>query len=370
MKQVFFTLFLLHCSIWSIAQYWNFDAKNIPIRRVNGLVGNAVAMNDQYAIVGTPGYSFFNSFPPITITSAGTAAVLEKDASGHWVMIQNLLPNLLQGNFDQAGSAVALEGNIAVVGAPFANSVNRQNCGRIDIYTRDATLGWEYTKSFYGSYSNENLGTSLAMKDGRIYAGAPNYNNAQGLIQIYKQDALGTWNTEATIVGYTGTNRFFGSSIAAKDSTVFIGVPGSSQVVRCDKTTTWSSLFSQVIYGTMSQTSNDFGSSIAIHDSLLVIGAPAHNNNEGLAFALLPNPATGDWEMVDTIYNPSPMADEYFGAQVSVYQNKVVIASPEEKTDANNANPLNEAGAAFIYYDWDNNNQWSLLQKIISPDRD
>ncbi|MCP4438042.1 MAG: T9SS type A sorting domain-containing protein [Aureispira sp.] len=369
MKRLLFTFFALYISGISTAQYWNFDAKNVPPsseRNSNAFMGNAVAINDQYAIVGVPGYS--SSF--FGYTAVGTAAVYEKNGAGVWVSAGPLYPNITPQNFDQAGMAVALEGNIAVLGAPFANDGTKQNCGRIDIYARDA-LGWKYQISHYGTNANDNLGQSLTMKDGRIYAGAPNYNNGQGYVRIYNQNSFGSWTLETTLTGISGANRFFGAAIAAKDSTVFVGVPGLSQVFRYEKGATWPFAFDQVIYGyNISQANNFFGSAMAMDDSLLVIGAAAHNNNEGLACALRPNTTTGDWGIVDTIYNPSPDTDDYFGAQISVYNNKIVIATPEETTDENETNPLNDAGAAFIYYDWNNNSKWSLFQKIVSPDRD
>lgn len=369
MKKLLFTFLTLYISGISTAQYWNFDAKNVPPntnRNTNAFMGNAVAINDQYAIIGVPGYS--NSF--FGYTSIGTGAVYEKNGAGVWVAVPPLSPNLTIQNFDQAGASVALEDNIAVLGAPFANNGTKQNCGRIDIYSRDAN-GWKHQTSFYGNNANDNLGQSLTMKDGRIYVGAPNYNNGQGYVRIYKQDAFGAWTLETTLTGVGGANRFFGAAIAAKDSTVFVGVPGLSQVFRYEKGATWPFAFDQVIYGAnISQANNFFGAAMAMDDSLLVIGAPTHNNNEGVACALRPNATTGDWDILDTIYSPSPNTDDYFGAQISVYNNKIVIATPEETTDENEANPLNDAGAAFIYYDWNNDNKWSLFQKIVSPDRD
>ncbi len=68
-----------------------------------------------------------------------------------------------------------------------------------------------------------------------------------------------------------------------------------------------------------------------------------------------------DWTEV-----PQLVDDDAFA--VDIGGNYAIVGDKNNNTDANNDNNLLRAGAAFIY-EWDGNNNWNLVQKIVASDR-
>lgn len=67
------------------------------------------------------------------------------------------------------------------------------------------------------------------------------------------------------------------------------------------------------------------------------------------------------------ILNPTPDNADGFGVDVAIDGNLAIVGAWHERTNAANANPINNAGAAYIYQR--SNGTWTLVQKLVPNDR-
>jgi len=164
-------------------------------------------------IVGAPGSSFFN---PAALPgepenpTAGQAFIFEStDAGLTWTpqatlnALSAFEPPIL--NQDLFGSAVAIDGGIAVIGAPFQAA----DTGRAYVAEFDGASGtWTLDNDdvIRGFASGDDLGTAVAVQGGTVAVGVPGADAPDdgigggpgirtGTVRIVEQDAGGEWTT-------------------------------------------------------------------------------------------------------------------------------------------------------------------------------
>ncbi len=87
---------------------------------------------------------------------------------------------------DQYGKAVAIDGDTAVVGAPFANVGGHADQGAVYVYTLDDDTWVQSAKlTADDGAANDLLGWSVAIDGDTIVAGAIGYNNSSGLVYTF-----------------------------------------------------------------------------------------------------------------------------------------------------------------------------------------
>jgi len=67
------------------------------------------------------------------------------------------------------------------------------------------------------------------------------------------------------------------------------------------------------------------------------------------------------------ILNPTPDNADGFGVDVAIDGELAIVGAMQERTDAANANPIDNAGAAYIYQR--SSGAWTLVQKLVPNDR-
>ena len=96
--------------------------------------GSAVAISGNYAIVGAPQLEANPKGP-------GDAYIFERSGDTWELKAKDLLPFLKRENASAFGSAVAISGEYALVGASFAESF-KPDKGIVYVFKRDPVLGW------------------------------------------------------------------------------------------------------------------------------------------------------------------------------------------------------------------------------------
>jgi hypothetical protein len=114
------------------------------------VLGSAVAISGNYAIVGAPNDDDNG-------TDSGSAYIFERDASGIWKQKQKLLAKDTDPNTDSAskandhfGSSVAISGDFAIVGAPDDDDKG-DGSGAAYIFKRDANGVWQQRQKITAS---------------------------------------------------------------------------------------------------------------------------------------------------------------------------------------------------------------------------
>lgn len=155
--------------------------------------------------------------------------VFEQDPIGNWQPFTQISPIDENGNpisVNGFGTSVALEGDKLIVGSPLENTRR----GATYIFERKL-LGWEQIAKLeiVNSDLNDRFGSSVAISDSMALVGArfaDNLERSSGLAYLFKQNAQGIWE-QASILSAPDENDGdgFGQSVALSGSTAMVGAP-------------------------------------------------------------------------------------------------------------------------------------------------
>lgn len=181
--------------------------------RTGGQFGTSVALSGNTLAGGAPNYHRGNK------ANSGALFIFANNGAG-WTQQANLLPSNQSGLF--VGQSVALAGNTVVAGGPGASG-----SGRAYVYTRSGTTwGGLTTLAPVGGANGDQFGASVAVQGGIAIVGAPNATGAGGATsgKAYVFSTVGVQlNTFVASDNAAGDN--FGASVAADGGRAVIGAP-------------------------------------------------------------------------------------------------------------------------------------------------
>lgn len=120
-----------------------------------------------------------------------------------------------------------------------------------------------------------------------------------------------------------------------------------------------------------------FGNAISISGNYAVVGA-FNDDGAGDGKPVVPYSGSaylffndnGTWKQIRKIYQPVREIGSYFGKSVCIKDDYMIIGS-ESETDANGLNPIQGAGAAYLYAkNQGGPDNWGLVKKMVSPTRE
>ena len=156
MKKIFLALNLIIASIGATAQIFDAPVKAVASDRQSGnQFGSAVAVSGNYAVVGAADISGGQ-----VSNSAQSAYVYERKSTGNWVQVQKLVaPDKEAG--DNFGQSVSISGNYIIVGSPYhskdANGGNViSGAGAAYIFERNASGTWTQVKKLVATDRSAN----------------------------------------------------------------------------------------------------------------------------------------------------------------------------------------------------------------------
>ena len=216
-------------------------------------------------------------------------------------------------------------------------------------------------------------------------SGADSLTNA-GSAYIFKNNA-GTWTQVQKIVAADrGANDQFGYSVAISGDYAIVGAYGEDEDTLGVNTLYWAGaayIFKNNA-GTWSQVqkivaadrgaSDYFGTSVAISGDYAIVGAYVEDEDAsganplpeaGSAYIFKNN--AGTWSQVQKIVAADRGLDDWFGYSVAISGDYAIVGAYGDYQDASGANPLSYAGSAYIFKN--NVGTWSQVQKIVASDR-
>lgn len=240
-------------------------------------LGESVAISGDYAIIGADGNSF---------STAGTAYVFRRTGENVWTDGEALVPEFPPSVGDSFGSAVALSGDTAVVGASGASS----NEGRAYLFRRTGTSWGQGAELDPGAYqSNALFGLSLSMTDDTIVVGEPGAGD--GRVVVFERAGTDWSTATVTPIEPTGgaiANSGFGGSVAVSGDFIAVGAPdiapaGAAYLFRQTEGGGWTdTLFEPA--GTDAARS-EFGGAIALDGTTVIVGDDFYDSERGAAYA-------------------------------------------------------------------------------------
>ena len=112
-----------------------------------------------------------------------------------------------------------------------------------------------------------------------------------------------------------------------------------------------------------------FGRSVAISGNYAVVGGLDNSTAEKAGAAYIFHNDAGTWKFVKKLTADPQVAGEEFGISVAISGDYVVVGSYKDDEDANEENPLADAGSIYIYGK-DVGTGWGLIKKIVPTDRE
>jgi len=267
-----------------------------------GAFGSAIAVGGREVYVGQPG----NSYGP------GVVYVFRADAQGAWggSRAAKKITRADASNDDGFGSAIAVDGNILLIGDAKADSES----GVVYVFTRDGTGGWRQTGSFTAPerHAGDAFGSSIVLANGRAYIatgirgfGSMVFTRRSGSVFVFRNTGGGgTWSAETTLTSSdTSGGATFGNAIAASGSRVMIGNfradsgNGAVYVFNRDAAGGWKLETKISPPGPVTGRNSGFGSSLVLRGDSAFIGA-INDRGAGAVWVFARDSAGGRWNPV------------------------------------------------------------------------
>jgi hypothetical protein len=280
-------------------------------------------------------------------------------------------PSTAPQAFAESGSAVAVDGNLIVVGAPL-DDLGGAEVGVVNVF--DATTGARlHTIPNPSPDEGARFGASVAISGSRVVVGAP-YSFHGGSAYVYD---LSSATPTVPVVVLDNPNPMgassFGAAVAISGTKIVVGVPqgwpfgltqfGTAYVfdlagaTPTTPTLELSTGFYPLRY---------FGTSVAISGDYVLVGATGRNDDpmvsrSGGVYLYKLTDSIPDWPIA-TIANPLGPLDSQFGCALAVSGNKAVVGASSAGA--------NGAGAVYVFQFGPGYNPNTTLTALNRPTTD
>jgi FG-GAP repeat len=316
--------------------------------------GSAVALDGPIALVGAPHRSEGAN------RLEGAVYVFTRRGSA-WIQTAELTtPD--GGVSDEFGAAVALSGDLAVVGAPYHAVGSSIEQGAAYVFHWDGS-SWsevaELTAADGGEY--DNLGIAVAVSGPTVVVGSDDHqvgrNEEQGAAYVFEQRGA-SWTQAAELVGADGKPEdFFGSSVAVSGRAVVVGAPDDSAgslrpVGEADVFTRsgreWTQTAALVATPARGARRTSFGCSVSVAPGLVVVGGEGHqvagHREQGLAYVFTGGGSS--WSAAGQLSADDGGQYDNLGAAVALWGHAAIAGAPGHGTDGRRSQ-----GAAYVFAD-------------------
>lgn len=309
--------------------------------------GYAVAVDGDRAVIGSR----------LDDNFAGSAYFFARSGAG-WAF-----DGVVQGTLDAGdfyATDVAISGETAVVNAAEEDDAR----GAAYVYVRSAG-SWSLQARLTASDATRGaaFGSAVAIDGDTLVVGAP-FDEMIGAAYVFVRSGT-TWSQEAKL---TSDDRegsdFFGSSVGISGDTALVGAPfdddrggmSGSAYVFTRSGTTWTQRAK--LTASDGGAEDQFGELVLRGDTAL-IGAPGHAGNRGAAYVFVGSGSS--WSEQAKLEASDGRADDYFGARVGLDGDRALIGAFSHD-DAG----VIESGAAYVFVR--SGTAWSQEAKLVPSD--
>ena len=274
---------------------------------------------------------------------------------------------------DQLGLVVAISGNTAVLGAPFADPGTTNDGGAAHVFVKSGTT-WSQEAKLVASdaASNDNFGISVAIDGDTIVVGDISFSASvtqRGSAYVFTRSGT-TWTERTKLLTSDGqTFDRFGSAVAISDDTIIVGAQGDdhpgfsnsgSAYIFVGAGSSWTEQAKLVLSDAAD--SDIFGDSVDIDGDTVVIGAPVHTHGvtqSGSAYVFVRSGTI--WTEQAELLAAAPVSGDRLGNAVGISGDTVVVGAEL----ADNTGGVG-AGSAYVYFR--SGTTWSEQAVLIASD--
>ena len=259
---------------------------------------------------------------------------------------------------DKFGAAVAIDGDLALVGAPGADAPDGTNTGAVYFFRRDGQVWTEEVKVVPDDpVFSSQFGAAVALDGDRALVGAGAGDSADLVVSVYQRSGSETpddpsddsWILEAKLTSSGPATQWFGFSVALSGNWIAVGDPdlfggpgGAVYLYRLDDDGTpeepgddaWVEA-GKLLPPVPAPSGLDwYGYALHIDEDMLFVGAPEppwfgrsyvyRRFDQGT-----PNDESDDeWIEVDQLTQADAWPQEYFGRSVHADGSRVIVGAP------------------------------------------
>lgn len=291
--------------------------------------GTSVALSGDSILVGAPGVV-------LSELNEGAAYLFERDGEG-WSQVARLRRETV-GKNDMAGAAVALDGRVAVVGAPGADAAGTDS-GVVLVYERGSD-GWEKSAALTPESAGERFGSAVAVEDDRILVGASGNvpaKDSAGSAYLFERSQE-RWRQAARLMPSDGTGGDgFGDAVSLAGSRALVGarfadLDGSDEgaaYVFEQRADGWKEVGK--LTAPEPSDRDQFGHAVALGGNMALVGAPRVDDPERDTGAVWTfGPGDEGWTLRNRLMPSTPDTYDEFGSAVAAEKGFVVVGAPKD----------------------------------------
>ncbi len=312
---------------------WTFQAKLTATDAANSdRLGSAVALSGDTAVLGAP-----DKNAAYVYTRSGTS----------WSQQQKLTANIFGG----FGRAVALSGESVIIGANF-ESIGGAQTGAAYVFTRSGTL-WTQQQKLTASdgAQGDNFGGAVALDSDTALVGAAGDDlgtvNNRGSVYVFARSGT-SWTQQLKLTASDGAaDDNFGNAVALSGDTAAVGAALRDSGANANQGAAYvftrvGTIWTQQQRLTASEGSvNDFfGYNVALSGDVLVAGALGNAFGQGAAYVFARSGAL--WTQQNKLVAADGASNDGLGRAVALGGDTVLVGAAEDDGAFNNQ------GAAYV----------------------
>lgn len=324
--------------------------------------GSAVAATGERMLIGAPGDDHSNKM------DAGAAYVYRK-AGAIW-QLEGKLTALDADHYDLFGTAVALDGDTALIGAPQESEAGI-HAGAVYVFHFDG-VHWVQVQRFTGmdTAAGDRFGVALSLSGGRVLVGASHKSCSAGLecgaAYVFAIDGTAWVQEQKLVAPDASTGDRFGAAVSLTDTTALVGAPrhdetavdaGAAYVfVHAGGSWQWE----QKLTAGDAQPGDALGAAVTVSGDHAVAGAPFHDGatgNPGAAYLFARS--GGLWSAAGKLMSADGAAGDRFGGAVDMDDATLLVGAMLH----DGAAPA--GGAAYVYRF--GGTDWIAAAKLTAP---
>ena len=302
---------------------------------------------------------------------------------------------------DEFGTSVDIDGNFAIVGAPYEDGLIFSNDAGAAYIFEKIGGNWIETQKIVASVrsANDQFGHRVAISGNYAIVGAryedhdeteSNMISQAGAAYIFERIA-GTWvQVDKIVASDRGMDDWYGSSVDISGGRAVVGAyyddededglnyvewSGSAYIYERDGGGNW--LQVQKIVASDRDVRDEFGWSVSIDQDYIAVGAiledhdPSGGSGIGSAGSvyIFERNGSGVWNETQKVVASDRMTLDNLGMDLSLSGNCLVVGAPFGNKDASGSSFLSDAGSSYVF-ERNGSGVWSETQKLVPASRE
>ncbi|VAX32081.1 hypothetical protein MNBD_NITROSPIRAE01-1886 [hydrothermal vent metagenome] len=338
------------------------------------LFGQSVSISEDYAIVGASSTDGGTGDPPTpNKPDAGAIYIFERTGDNSWGTGIRITPLDAQAR-DRFGESVSISGDYVIVGAYSADGGagdSVSSAGAAYIFQRTGVKDWDVGTKIIAlnAQFSDWFGFSVSINGDYAIVGAPfegsdtaDVSNNPGAAYIFQRTGVNDWDAGTKITAQVAQpGDRFGFSVSISGNYAIVGAEfedgddppntndaGAAHIFQRTGANTWDA--GTKITAPDAQNLDRFGGSVSISGDYAIVGAywedgDAPNTNSAGAAYIFQRTGTNSWDTGTKIAAPDAQASDQFGSSVSISGDYAIVGARLE--DGSNGDP--DTGTAYIY---------------------